>query len=121
MSSSQLLTITESHGFRALVAIAVWIIGNIVSSLHGLRNLLSSSQPARMDVGRGSWLRISMGEVDCSHRLAVLWFDTRGRRDGPGDLRAPLWHATWHSGLCYSLALAPLQQALPDIHSGRLI
>src|SRR3954467_6116164 len=88
MSSSQLLTITESHGFRALVAVAAWIIGLIVNSLHGLRNLSSNSQLARMDVGRGSWFCIFMGEVDCARRIPVLWFDTMGRRDGPGDPRA---------------------------------
>jgi hypothetical protein len=114
MSSSQLLTITESHGFRALIAFAMWIIGKIASSSRGLRNLWPNSQPARMDVGRGSWLRIFLGEVDCSHRLAVLWFDTLGRRDGPGNLRESHWFAPWYRGLHHFPALAPLQQRLPD-------
>jgi len=83
MSSSQLLTITESHGFRTLVAAVAWIIARLVAFRLGLQNLWSNSQPARMDVGSGSRLRILLGDVACSRREPVRWFDTMGRRDGP--------------------------------------
>jgi hypothetical protein len=114
MSSSQLLTITESHGFRALVAVAMWIIGRIVSFWHGLRSLWSNSQPARMDVGRGSWSRILIGEVDCSPRLAVLWFDTMGRRDGPGDPRARRWRTLQYRSRLHFMAFAPVEHISRD-------
>ena len=119
MSSSQLLTITESHGFRALLAAVAWIIGPLVGLWRGLRNLSSSSQPARMDVGRGSWLRILIGEVARSHREPVLWFDTMGRRDGPVHRSLRHRHVLLYGSPYYSLALAVAKQAAPGRSSFR--
>ncbi len=113
MSSSQLLTITESHGFRALVAAVAWIIGRWVAFKLGLRNLWSNSQPARMDVGSGSRLRIFLGDVACSRREPVLWFDIMGRREGPPDFGPRPWPLT-PIGISYlSPATVPAEQGKP--------
>lgn len=92
MSSSQLLTITESHGFRALLAVVAWMSARARRLWHGLRNLLCESQPARMEAASGSWWRILIGELAFSRREPVLWFDTMGRRDGPPCGGPRLWH-----------------------------
>jgi hypothetical protein len=119
MSSSQLLTITESHGFRALVAAVAWIIGCWVACKLGLRNLWSNSQPARMDVVSGSRLRIFPGDVGCSHREPVLWFDIMGRRDGPPGfgLRPGYWTPTGFS--YYSPVIVLAVQATPELVRNR--
>jgi hypothetical protein len=113
MSSSQLLTITESHGFRALLAAVAWITACFAELRHGLRNLSSNSQPARMDVGSESWLRILIGEVACSRREPVLWFDTMGRRDGPDDRPLRHRHVLLYGSPYYSLTRALAGQAAP--------
>ena len=112
MSSSQLLTITESHGFRALLATAVWIIGRLARIGRGLRNLsCGNRQPARMDDGSKSWLRILNSIVANARREPVLWFDTLGRRDGPvlDDRRHR--YALLYGSPHYSLAPAYAKQA----------
>jgi hypothetical protein len=84
MSSSQLLTITESHGFRALLAAVVWIFGRFAQLWRGLRNLsCGNQQPARMDAASGSWLGILISDVANAHRGPVLWFDIHEGRDAP--------------------------------------
>ena len=84
MSSSQLLTITESHGFRALLAAVAWIVGRLARIGRGLRTLsCGNRQPARMDDGSKSWLRILNSIVANARREPVLWFDTSGGREGP--------------------------------------
>ena len=113
MSSSQLLTITESHGFRALLAAVAWIIGALAKLGRGLRNLSCNSQLARIDVGSGSWLCILIGEVAFARREPVLWFDTMGRRDGPGARSPRHRHVLLYGSPHYSLALALARQAAP--------
>src|SRR5262245_20712432 len=86
MSSSQLLTITESHGFHALVSVAAWIFGRLAQLWHGLRNLsCGNRQFARMDASGGSWLGILISDVANARRKPVLWFDTFGGRGDPID------------------------------------
>ena len=119
MSSSQLLTITESHGFRVLLAAVAWMSARLAQLGRGLRNLSPSSQPARMDVGSGSWLRILLGEVDCSRREPVLWFDIMGRRDGPVHRSRRHRHMLLYGSPYYSLALAVAKQPAPGRSSFR--
>jgi|SoiMethySBSTD1v2_1073268.scaffolds.fasta_scaffold1613463_2 hypothetical protein len=115
MSSSQLLTITESHGFRALLATVVWIIGQLARIGHGLRTLsCGNRQPARMDDGSRSWLRILISNVACARREPVLWFDTAGRRDGPIVYDRRHRHVLLYGSPHYSLALAYANQAAPN-------
>ena len=84
MSSSPLLTITESHGFRALLATIISIIGAIRLLGRGLRNLACHNKlPAKPDVGPKFWARVLTGGVACARKVPVLWFDTSGGRDGP--------------------------------------
>src|SRR5438270_12670661 len=84
MSSSPLLTITESHGFRALVAAIITIIGVIRSFGRGCRNLARNSQQlAELEAGPKFWARIQRGNVECARRVPVLWYDTFGWREGP--------------------------------------
>lgn len=113
MSSSQLLTITESHGFRALLAVVAWMSAHVAQLGHGLRNLSCNCQPARMDVASGSWLRILISELAFSRREPVLWFDTMGRRDGPARPTFRHWHSLLYGSPYYSLAPALAQQAVP--------
>jgi hypothetical protein len=114
MSSSQLLTITETHGFRALLATAVWIIGRVAQLWRGLRNLsCGNRQPARMDVGSGSWLRILISEVAVARSEPVLWFDIMGRRDGPIGRALRHRHVLLYGSPFYSLAPALAQQVAP--------
>ena len=112
MSSSQLLTITESHGFRALLAAVAWIVGRLARIGRGLRTLsCGNRQPARMDDGSKSWLRILNSNVAIARREPVLWFDTLGRRDGPvlDDRRHR--YALLYGSPHYSLAPAYAKQA----------
>ena len=112
MSSSQLLTITESHGFRALLAAVAWIVGRLARIGRGLRTLsCGNRQPARTDDGSKSWLRILISNVASARREPVLWFDTLGRRDGPilDDRRHR--YALLYGSPHYSLAPAYAKQA----------
>src|SRR5690349_7772743 len=90
MSSRLLLTITESHGFRALIAAIISVIAAIRLVGRGLRNLASQMvQPAAVEVGPSIWARIlSVGDAPV-RRMPVLWFDTSGGRASPpyGGLR----------------------------------
>ena len=86
MSSSPLLTITESHGFRALLAAVISIIGAIHLLGRGLRNLACRKvQPAQPDAGPSFWARILLGRTATARRGPVLWFDTSGGRASPID------------------------------------
>jgi hypothetical protein len=114
MSSSQLLTITESHGFRALLAAVVWIIGRFARIGHGLRTLsCGNRQTARMDDSSGSWLRILISNVASARREPVLWFDITGRRDGPVDYDRRHQYVLLYGSPHYSLAPAYAKQAAP--------
>lgn len=114
MSSSQLLTITESHGLRALAVVAVWIVGLLARLGCETRNLsCGNRQTARRDARSKSWLHILIRQFAGAHREPVLWFDTMGRRAGP------LTWATCHRlrlhdrSSCHCLALAFAEQASP--------
>jgi hypothetical protein len=84
MSSSPLLTITESHGFRALMAAIIAIIAAVRLVGRGLRNLTCrtawSTEP---EAGPTFWARFLQGGDACACRVPVLWFDTSGGREGP--------------------------------------
>ncbi len=85
MSSSPLLTITESHGFRALVAAIIFIIGGICLFGRGLRTLAcTNEQRVDPETRPKSWRRILLDEIARVRREPVLWFDTSGGREGPG-------------------------------------
>ena len=114
MSLSQLLTITESHGFCALVAVAAWIVGLLAHLGRKMRNLsCGNRQTARRDARSKSWLHILIRQFAGARREPVLWFDTMGRRAGP------LTWATCHRlrlhdrSSCHCLALAFAEQASP--------
>ena len=84
MSSSLLLTITESHGFRALLAAIIAVIAAIRIVGRGLRNLACSKAPStEPDAGPTFWACLLQGSDACAHRVPVLWFDTSGGREGP--------------------------------------
>ena len=84
MSSSLLLTITESHGFRALLAVIIAVIAAICFVGRGLRNLASrKTQLTKPEVGPTFWARLLQGGDACARRVPVLWFDTSGGREGP--------------------------------------
>ena len=86
MSSSPLLTITESHGFRALLAAIISIIGAIRLLGRELRNLACRKVlPAEPDAGPTFWARILPGGDACARWVPVHWFDTSGGREGPID------------------------------------
>ena len=84
MSSSLLLTITESHGFRALLAVIIAVIAAICFVGRGLRNLASrKTHLTKPEVGPTFWARLLQGGDACARRVPVLWFDTSGGREGP--------------------------------------
>jgi hypothetical protein len=84
MSSSLLLTITESHGFRALMAVIIAVIAVVQLVGRGLRNLAcSKAQSTEPEAGPTFWARLLQGRDACAHRVPVLWFDTSGGREGP--------------------------------------
>jgi hypothetical protein len=84
MSSSLLLTITESHGFRALLAAIVWLIGAIQVLGRGLRNLsCRKMQLAAQNADHSFWSRFLQGGDAYARQVPVLWFDTSGGREGP--------------------------------------
>ena len=84
MSSSLLLTITESHGFRALLAVIISVIAAICLVGRGLRNLACRKvQPTETEAGPTFWARLLQGGDACARRVPVLWFDTSGGREGP--------------------------------------
>jgi hypothetical protein len=84
MSSSLLLTITESHGFRALLAVIVAVIAAVRLIGRGLRNLACrKAQPTKPEAGPTFWARFLQGRDACARQVPVLWFDTSGGREGP--------------------------------------
>ncbi len=114
MSLSQLLTITESHGFHALALVAAWIVGLLARLGHEMRNLsCGNGQTARTDVSSRSWLRIVIRRFALARREPVLWFDTMGRRAGPLSW-APCHRLELHDRSSYHrLARALAEQVLP--------
>ena len=87
MSSSLLLTITESHGFRALLVVIIAVIAVIRIVGRGLRNLAcSKAQSAEPEAGPTFWARLLQGRDACARRVPVLWFDTSGGRASPFHL-----------------------------------
>ena len=84
MSSSLLLTITESHGFRALLAVIIAVIAAIRIVGRGLRNLAcNKTQSTEPNAGPTFWARLWQGEDARARQVPVLWFDTSGGREGP--------------------------------------
>jgi hypothetical protein len=84
MSSSPLLTITESHGFRALMAAIISLIGVIRLVGRGLRNLACRrSQPTVPKAGPTFWARFLQAGDAGARKVPVLWFDTSGGRASP--------------------------------------
>ena len=84
MSSSLLLTITESHGFRALLAAIIGVIAAICHVGRGLRNrACHKAHPTQPVAGPTLWARLLQGGDACACRVPVLWFDTSGGREGP--------------------------------------
>jgi hypothetical protein len=83
MSSSLLLTITESHGFRALLATIIALIAAIRYVGRGLRNLArNQTQTTEPKAGPSFWALFLQGDA-CARKVPVLWFDTSGGREGP--------------------------------------
>ena len=79
-----MLTITESHGFRALLAVISWLIAAIRIVGRGLRNLACrKAQPSQQESGPTFWARFLQGGGACARKVPVLWFDTSGGREGP--------------------------------------
>jgi hypothetical protein len=84
MSSSLLLTITESHGFRALSAVITAVIAVIRLVGRGLRNLAcSKARSTEPKAGPTFWARLLQSGDACARQVPVLWFDTSGGREGP--------------------------------------
>jgi hypothetical protein len=83
MSSSLLLTITESHGFRALVAVIIAIIAVVRIVGRGLRSLAcSKATSTEPEAGLRFWARLLQSRDACARQVPVLWFDTSGGREG---------------------------------------
>jgi hypothetical protein len=79
-----MLTITESHGFRALVAVIIAVIAAIRIGGRGLRNLAcNKTHSTEPNAGPTFWARLWQGRDACARRVPVLWFDTSGGREGP--------------------------------------
>ena len=84
MSSSLLLTITESHGFRALMAVIIAVIAVVRMVGRGLRNLARrQSQSTEQEAGPTFLARLLQSRDACARQVPVLWFDTSGGREGP--------------------------------------
>jgi hypothetical protein len=84
MSSSLLLTITESHGFRALLASIIAVIAAIRLVGRELRNQVCHIvQPTELEAGPTFWVRVLQSRDTCARRVPVLWFDTSGGRASP--------------------------------------
>lgn len=110
MSLSQLLTFSESHVFRALMSLAVWILGLAAQFGRGLRSLLSGDEPfARIDVGRGSWLGILSGDMAIARKVPMFRSDTYGE-SGTSPVQSRRQQPRG-GGLRYSPALAFARQA----------
>lgn len=75
---------TESHGFRALMAVIIAIIAAIRCVGRGLRNLACrNTEPAEQEPGPSIWARLLQRVDLCACQVPVLWFDTSGGREGP--------------------------------------
>ena len=84
MSSSKLLTITESHGFRALMAVIISVIAAFRFAGRGLRNLAyRKAQTIEQEARPSLWARLLQGGEVRARQVPVLWFDTSGGREGP--------------------------------------
>lgn len=84
MSLSPLLTITEWHGFRALIAAIVALIGAVRLLAHGLRKLACSWRSlAGPDNGPSFWARLRSVDDGLARRVPVLWFDNIRGCEGP--------------------------------------
>ena len=84
MSSSPSLTMTESHGFHALM----WLVAALFAAIRfvgrGLRNLACyNTEPAEQEAGPTFWARLLQSVDTCACQVPVLWFDTSGGREGP--------------------------------------
>lgn len=118
MSLSQLLAITESHGFRALVAAVVSLVDLLVSLGYGLRNRSCVYRQIVREDGRGRcWLRIFARQFAGVRWEPVLWFDTLGQRAGPqaGEAR---YRLKLHDGSFYHCRASSLVEQAVPCHSG---
>jgi hypothetical protein len=86
MSSSQLLTTCEMHGFRALSA----AVGMVLAAVHwlgqglGSRNRMDKWRPGSIDLAAYRWSYAPIGR-SCAPVEPVLWFDYWGGRAGPAN------------------------------------
>jgi hypothetical protein len=84
MSSSPSLTMTESHGSRALMAVIIAIIAAMRFVGRRLRNLAChNTEPAEQEASPTLWARLVQCVDTCACQVPVLWFDTSGGREGP--------------------------------------
>src|SRR3982750_3639237 len=84
MSLSPLLTITEWHGFRALIAAIVALIGAVRLRAHGLRKLACNWRSLLgPDDGPSFWARLRSVDDGLARRVPVLWFENGRGREGP--------------------------------------
>jgi hypothetical protein len=84
MSSSQLLTMIESLGFRALLAVLSSLIAVVRSLGHGLRNLVRGG--GRMVEAAACPVQPAADRFDrlpASPAARLLWFDIAAGRQGP--------------------------------------
>jgi hypothetical protein len=87
MSSSQLLTITESLGFRALVAAFSLLIALLRRIGHGLRNLTRGGRRlVEAAAGPTGPTKVRCDLPPSSPAARLVWFDMAGGRHGP-----PAW------------------------------
>ena len=114
MSSSPLLTITESHGFCALLASIITIIGAICMFGRELRNLACGTpQLAESEAGLTFWARVLQSRDVVAREVPVLWFDTSGGREGPTTYGRPPCLSPVYCKLSYSLVRPPAIQQAP--------
>jgi hypothetical protein len=84
MSSSPSLTMTESHGSRAVMAVILAIFAAIRFLGRRLRNLsCHNTEPAAQEASPTIWARLLQSVDPCARQVPVLWFDTSGGREGP--------------------------------------
>jgi hypothetical protein len=84
MSLSPLLTITEWHGFRALVAAIIALISVVRLLAHGLRNLACNWKSfAGPNNSPTFWARVRSIDDGLARQVPVLWFDNGRGREGP--------------------------------------
>lgn len=114
MSTSQLLTITEMHGFRTLLAASAWLVGCLIQLWCGLQNVWCGNlRPRRPASGSSSVSPVGTGIGDVAIALSepVDWFGTSESSIAPDYRRWRQGHVLFQVIPTYSPAPVFAKQA----------